>query len=99
MSFFIVDDFGLTITLTVVDASCDFVDVSAFTIQFEIEDPRRNVNTVAASFVTDGTDGRVTYTLATGDLDETGVWFVRARMIQGITSVFRTEKVKFTVEK
>ena len=95
---FFVGDFGLAINLTVADAKGIFIDISAASdTDYEIEDPNRNISTVAASFVTDGSDGKLTYVLADGDLNESGRWKVRVKITETPTKCYRTEKLEFPV--
>lgn len=94
-----VGDFGLALRITVADAAGDSIDISSSTArEFEIEDPQRNTTTVVAVFITDGTDGRLQYVLQAGDLDEKGEWKVRAKITEGATKMFRTEKYEFPVK-
>ena len=96
---FFVGDFGLTINLTVADSKGKGIDISAATAtEYEIEDPKRNIATVTASFVNTGADGKLTYLLQSGDLDEGGVWKVRVKITEGGTKCYRTEKLEFPVE-
>ena len=94
---FFVGDFGLAINLTVADSKGVFIDISAATAEYEIEDPKRNISTVTASFVTDGSNGKLTYVLVSGDLDEPGRWKVRVKITEGVSKCYRTEKLEFPV--
>jgi hypothetical protein len=96
---FFVGDFGLAINIRVVDSAGNGVPLNGATAtEYELEDPDRNVSTVTASFVTDGTDGRLTYVLQSGDLNEVGVWKVRAKITEGASKQFHTERFEFPVE-
>ena len=96
---FHVGDFGLAINLTVADAKGVFIDISAASAtEYEIEDPQRNISTVTASFVNAGADGKLTYVLVSGDLDEPGVWKVRVKITEGVSKCYRTEKLEFPVD-
>lgn len=96
---FFVGDFGLEIRITVVDSTGTAVDISAATqTDFIFERPDRTTFTRTASFVTTGVDGQLRYVLVSGDLDVSGVWKIRANVIEGATKDFKTEKLEFTVE-
>jgi hypothetical protein len=49
-----------------------------------------------AAFLTDGADGYIHYTLASGDLDRAGEWQVRARVVKSDAD-HRSEWESFTV--
>lgn len=96
--FLFLNDFGTDIVLNVVDQACKAVDVSVSTLrQFELEKPDGTILTKTASFVTNGTDGKLRYTIESGVLDVIGGWSVRAKITNGVVSVQRTEKVAFEV--
>jgi hypothetical protein len=73
----VVGQYGESISLTVVDKNGSTVDISTYTsgITVTFRDPK-SLKTVAftGTFVTDGTDGKVKFTPATGDLDRPGMW-------------------------
>jgi len=93
-------DYGQVIVLTIIDTDTEAAaDVSAYatTIQVQLSDPALNVATETATFVTDGSDGLVQYTLADGDIDEAGEWRIRARVTSAsavLSSVWESFKVK-----
>jgi len=83
----IAGDFGQPIMLTCKDKDTDnAVDISAYTTSQEMifKDPDGNMHAETAAFVTDGSDGQVTYTPDDGgDVnDEDGEWYVRARVVK-----------------
>ena len=72
-------DYGATITLTITDGGSS-VDISAATVkQFKFTKPD-GVTTIlkTASFTTSGTDGKLSYTIEQGVLDQPGVWKLQA---------------------
>ena len=82
----IVGNYGQAVVLTINDTDTDSAaDVSAYTTSqhVEIKDPSGNTATKTASFVSDGSDGQVTYTLVENDIDEAGLWHVRAKVVSG----------------
>jgi hypothetical protein len=76
------DDIGVVFEFTVKDQDGVVVDVSgASTKTFIFDKPDgTNVNKTA-SFGTDGTDGILTYTTVSGDLDQIGIWHHQAHVV------------------
>jgi hypothetical protein len=94
------DDYGYEIQLTVLDVDTDSAaDLSAYstTQQIIIEDPDGNQTTVTAAFESDGSDGVISYTVQDGDIDEAGLWRVRAR-VTSATARLTTTWARFSVE-
>lgn len=88
-----VDDVGTVFTVTILDQDDEVVDVSLYTPkQLIFTKPSGTKVTQTASFTTDGTDGKIQYTSASGDLDEEGLW-----SLQGIVSSFHTNITTFKV--
>lgn len=79
-------DYGVIVRLTVQEGGSP-VDVSTATNSIIAERPKGAARVFAASFLTDGTDGIIEYTLLDGDLNEAGPWRVRARcvFVSGLT--------------
>jgi len=76
-----VGDIGTVLRVTVKDGD-DAVDVSTATTKTIIlEDPSGNNSDKAATFTTDGTDGKIQYTTVSGDLDERGNWSIQAKVV------------------
>ncbi len=97
--FLFLNDFGVDILLTVTDSNCNPVDISTSTArEFELQKPDGSITTVTALFVTNGTDGKLRYTVASGVLNVVGTWSVRAKITEGATKLFRTEKISFAVK-
>ena len=77
------DDIGTEIKVQFVDCSEVPIDISlASTIQIVLKKPSGASLTKNATFLTDGTDGIIYYTIIAGDLDEVGTW-----KIQGIVTI------------
>lgn len=75
-----VGDYGHSITLTFLDIDTgSAADISAYTTgqSMTLEDPAGVQSSVTAAFVTDGTDGQIDYTVASGLFDQAGVWYIR----------------------
>lgn len=73
----VVGQYGESISLTVVDKNGNAVDISAYTsgTTVVLRDPK-SLKTLSygGSFVTDGTDGKVSFTPSSGDIDRPGTW-------------------------
>lgn len=69
-----VSDVGTQFIITVKDAGAVVNLVLATLKRFKFTKPSGNTLLVNADFVTDGSDGQLTYTSITGDLDEEGYW-------------------------
>ena len=81
------DDYGIGLDVTMTDDAGAAQDVSAATaVTYLVDLPNgRGQKTWAGAFINDGTDGRVRYTLAAGDLlvdgrHMAGEWKVRVRL-------------------
>jgi len=97
--FLFLNDFGVDITLTVIDQDCAPVSlVSSTARQFELMKPDGTIVTKTAVFVTDGSDGKLKYTVESGVLDALGTWSVRAKITEGLTKLYRTEQIQFVVK-
>ena len=91
----------LVITLTVTDKSGNPIDISAATVKNILLKDSLITKTVypkVASFVTNGTDGKIRYTTQSGDLNSIGVWEVQGEIdspnFTGRTSVERFKVVR-----
>lgn len=85
-----IGDAGFAIVLTITDADGDAVDIStATTRQYVIEKPDGTVVTKTAAFATDGTDGKLSWTVEAGFLDQAGTYLIEA-VVSGGDLVQRT---------
>lgn len=74
-------DVGTVFTVTMKDEDGVVVDISSFTTrQLLYRKPDGTVDTQTAAFVTDGTDGKITYTTAAGDIDLPGNWRIQPKL-------------------
>jgi hypothetical protein len=90
-------DIGTVFELTLKDGAAA-ADISAFTTRkFRFQRPSGDCEIVDATFVTDGTDGKLEYTTVSGDIDETGMWNLQARITDGSGNRFHSEVVEFEV--
>lgn len=85
----VVGDFGQTIVLTCVDEDGTAVDVSAYTgtktLHARSPDGSRNIS-ASASFVSGGTDGRVSFAFVASDIDRPGRWELTLELLIGTTT-------------
>ncbi len=73
-------DSGVPLVVTVKEGGVA-VDISAATsTEIHLRRPNGSTKRFAAAFVTDGSDGQVTYTTDATTLDQVGNWEVRARV-------------------
>ena len=74
------NDIGTVFRDTLYDGST-VLDVSgASDIELIFKKPNKTLLTTTASLTTDGTDGQVQYTSASGDLDQLGEWQMQTRV-------------------
>lgn len=97
-----VGDIGTTITVTVLEDETALDISGATTKEFIIKRPDGDLVTKTASFVTTGTDGRLRYTVTSGDVsgdvlnDISGTWQVQVYLeMPGWSG--KSESGKFTV--
>ena len=92
-------DFGTVFELEILDQDGSVVDVSgATTKEVVLENPNGKATSYAASFTTDGTDGKIEYTLKEGDVDKTGIWRVQGYIVLPAGEWY-TAKDNFVVEE
>jgi len=90
-------DFATVFTLTLKNAAGTVVDISAATTKnFLFRKPDASVLTKTATFVTDGTDGQLTYTTLSTDIDAIGIWTIQPLASSG-ASKFYGQKLSFEV--
>jgi len=77
-----VGDIGTIFEVTVKDEAGVAVNLSsATTKEILLQKPDKTVLTKTASFKTTGTDGIITYTLSSGDINQNGIWSIQAHVI------------------
>ena len=90
-------DIGTQFYLTVKDQDGVAVNLASATDRFIIfTKPDFTVVTNTGFLVTDGTDGRIFHTAASGDLDQDGYWKIQARVVFP-TGSWYTDKSIFIV--
>lgn len=92
------NDIGTLFKVTINDGSAT-KDISyATTKQFIFKKPDGTIKTVTAGFYTDGTDGLLSYTTVSGDLDSVGLWKLQAR-VASTNNDKRTDVASFRVNE
>jgi hypothetical protein len=75
-------DIGTQFRVTVQDCNGTAIDISAATTTTIIfKKPDGSTLSKAASFVTDGSDGLIQYTSASGDLNTVGSWKIQSFVV------------------
>ena len=69
-----VGEFGKSITITLQNAAGVAVDISSYTTRTVEVRFKNKVISKTATFLTNGTDGKLTFNFAAGDLSEDGDW-------------------------
>jgi len=78
------NDIGTVIKIQINDCNDSAIDISTATSkQIVFKKPSGATLTKTAGFFTDGTDGIISYTIASGDFDEIGSWKVQAIVVVG----------------
>lgn len=76
-----VGDIGTVIEITIVDQDGNVVDISTASSKiFKLRRIGESSSPKDATFTTDGTDGKLRYVLADGDIDDVGQWDVQAHI-------------------
>ncbi len=97
----VVGQYGESISLTVVDKNGNAVNISTYTtaLQVTLRDPQTlKTLSYSASFVTDGTDGKVRFTPAAGEIDRDGVWEGQIKLSKSTADAF-TKVFSVEIEK
>lgn len=88
-----VGEFGDIITITLVDDDNVAVDISSYTGTITVKaispDELKTVSWTGA-FSTDGTDGKVKFTPADGDIDREGDWKAQVKLTISTTNVAKS---------
>jgi hypothetical protein len=95
-----VGSYGQAITLTVVDDEGTVQDVSGYTTITVVTRSPYDLKTLTSTgaYATGnlGTDGAITYSYASGDIDRSGKWKVQVEFITG-TETFKTRYTSMDV--
>lgn len=83
-------DFG-TILQTTVEEDNASVDISgASEVLFSAHPPGGTVKSFTAAFTNTGTDGKVRYTLVSGDIDVPGTWRIQVKVTFSASKILRS---------
>ncbi len=93
------NDKGTQFLATIRDQDNAIVNIATATVKrFIFKKPSEEVVEKNATFYTDGTDGKLYYITASGDLDELGNWQYQAYIEPG-SDWFHSDTVTFRVER
>ena len=90
-------DIGTEFRLSILESGAA-VDVSSATNYIKFSKPDNTIVTQSGTLYTDGTDGVITYTSVSGDLDAVGTWRLQAFVDFGATE-FYSDISTFKVHK
>lgn len=92
-----VQDYGASLRVRLSDTSGSLIDLSSSAArQFYIKRPDGTILIVTATLYTNGTDGVLAYTTVSGDINQTGIYELEARVTFS-GSEFRSSKIRFRV--
>lgn len=92
-------DYGTVLKAIVLNSAGAVVPVGdATAIQFFLAKPDTTVLTRTGSLTTDGSDGYIQYTVASGELNLVGIWSVQGHVVTPSGS-FRTSISQFRVDE
>ena len=94
-----VGDIGTQFIITLKDQDNAVMDISAvITKQIILKKPSGISVIKTATFVTDGTDGKIYYRAITDDLNESGDWEIQAKVITDDPYTWNSSIGEFLVE-
>lgn len=92
-------DYGTVLKINVVDSAGNSQSISDATdILFLLEKPNESIISRSGILTTDGSDGLIQYTVASGDLDMAGIWSIQGRVFTPGGS-YSTSISEFRVDK
>ena len=91
-----VGDIGTILEAILVDGETPVPIQGAATREIILKPPKAAKKVKAAAFTTDGSDGKIRYVTATGDLDEAGTWRMQAH-IAGTGFDQKSQVIEFEV--
>lgn len=90
-------DYGVVVKGLIKDEDSNIVDISAATsLYFYFKTPSEQILTKSGQLYTDGTDGYMSYTIASGDISEAGIWSIQCHVITPLGS-WKTNIPEFIV--
>jgi hypothetical protein len=91
------NDIGTQFILTIKDQDGNIVDLSTCLSKSVIfQKPDLSSHTKAATFVTNGSDGKIYYTATSGDIEQDGFWRIQGR-VEFATGIWSTNTTQFIV--
>lgn len=88
MEQFSLNDLGVDLVIEITENG-SVVDISTATAkELLLKNPSGTEVAKTAEFVSDGSDGKVKYTILVGDIDQTGLWEMRAKITFSPTKIF-----------
>lgn len=94
-----VNDYGMVGIITLKQNGVAANISSYTTVQYILQKPSYESITKTAALYTDGTDGKVTYTFADGDIDEAGVWKLQVRLSKTGSEITSEESIFIVGER
>lgn len=92
-----VNDINVNFVITITE-DCEVIDISdATNLTIYFYKPDGTILTKTATFVTDGTDGQIKYPSVDGDLDQSGIWRIQAKIDFGAGSSYHSPIKSFKV--
>lgn len=77
------NDIGTDFQAQILDQDSNIVALSGYTLAMIFLKPNNTKLNVVPTLLTDGTDGKVHYISASGDIDQVGLWRFQARVSLG----------------
>ncbi len=91
-------DFGGVIEIEMVDQDLVVADISGAAVkEILLRKPNGTLLTKTAEFVSDGTDGKIDCSIASGDFDEAGTWKVQGKVLTAGVFQYSSELGSFRV--
>lgn len=98
-SYIRVGDYGTAINITIKDQDENPVDISsASDLALSFIKPDQTILSKSGIFVSDGTDGRLRYTIIDGDIDMAGIWEIEANIVMP-SGNYTSDQYEFRVER
>jgi hypothetical protein len=85
-----VDSYGWNLDLRVVDEQAAPIDISAgTTLEYMAKKPGANGPiAMTATFVTDGTDGKLRHVVTSGEIDTIGTWQIQTHVVMPTAELY-----------
>lgn len=91
-------DFGAVVEIEMVDQDLAVTDISGAVVkEILLKKPGGTLLTKTADFVSDGTDGKIDCSIASGDFDEEGTWKVQGKVSKAGEFQYSSEPGSFRI--